>query len=76
MPSDFRHGQRVRLSPLGIDRLYPTRPDRASFRGILRAMSRDGEIAKVDWDHRKSRDQLHRHFIAIDQPEALENRHV
>lgn len=67
--ADFRKGQRVRLSPLGVERLYPTKPDRASFRGTFVAMSRSGEIAKVDWDHRKSRDQLHCHFIEIVPPE-------
>ena len=69
MDADFREGQRVRLSPLGIERLWQTKPERASFRGTFRAMSRNGEVAKVDWDHRKTRDQLHWHFIEIDQPE-------
>lgn len=64
MPAaDFRKGQRVRLSRLGIEHLYPTRSDRASFIGTFVALSRNGEIAKVDWDHRKTRDLLHWHFI-------------
>lgn len=66
--TDFREGQRVRLSPLGIERLWPSTPNRASFRGTFKRFARDEDIAVVHWDHRKSAATFHRDFIEAVPP--------
>jgi len=60
---DFRVGDRVKLSPKGIDRLWQTMPERPTFRGTVTGHSTLADCLWIKWDHNKKPYSFHADFI-------------